>query len=111
MSTSIWYCYEIFPLCTKNSPSISIKRESQLLAKPEINVIGLNLEEALDKCEKFIDSAILNNFEEVKIIHGKGQKILSTGIQKMLKAHKGVLSYRFGKYGEGEHGVTIIQLK
>lgn len=95
----------------KNSPSISIKRESQLLAKPEINVIGLNLEEALDKCEKFIDSAILNNFEEVKIIHGKGQKILSTGIQKMLKAHKGVLSYRFGKYGEGEHGVTIIQLK
>jgi DNA mismatch repair protein MutS2 len=95
----------------KNSASISIKRESQLLSKPEINVIGLNLEEALDKCEKFIDSSILNNFEEVKIIHGKGQKILSTGIQKMLKSHKGVESYRFGKYGEGEHGVTIIKLK
>lgn len=95
----------------KSKPTVSIKRESVLTAKTEINVIGLNLDDALLAVEKFIDGAILNNFEEVKIIHGKGQRILSSGIQSMLKKHKGVESYRFGAYGEGETGVTFAKLK
>ena len=95
----------------KSKPKVSIKRDSVLTAKTEVNVIGNTLDDALLVCEKFIDGAILSNLEEVKIIHGKGQKILSTGIHNMLKAHRGVDSFRFGVFGEGETGVTIVKLK
>lgn len=100
---------------SENKPSqakVSIKRDiNPNVSLTEINVIGLNLDEALDKVEKFLDSAVLSNLEEVKIVHGKGLKILSSGIQSMLRKHKHVDSFRFGKYGEGEHGVTIVKLK
>ena len=69
------------------------------------------MQDALIKVEKFIDSSILSNFEEVKIVHGKGQNILSKGIWDMLKKHSAVKSFRHGKYGEGEQGVTIVTLK
>lgn len=95
----------------KDSAIVSIKRENVLSVKNEINVIGLTLDDALLQVEKFIDSAILSNLEEVRIIHGKGLKILSVGIQKMLKNHRSVESFRFGKFGEGENGVTIVKLK
>ncbi len=95
----------------KSKPTISIKRENSLNIKTEINVIGKNLDDALLEVEKFIDGALLSNFEEVKIIHGKGLNILSRGIQKMLKSHRRVESFRFGAYGEGETGVTIVKLK
>ncbi len=95
----------------KDNTVVSIKRENVNTIKNEINVIGLTLDDALLQVEKFIDSAILSNFEEVRIVHGKGLKILSTGIQKMLKNHRGVESFRFGKFGEGENGVTIAKLK
>ena len=55
--------------------------------------------------------SLLNNLEEVKIIHGKGLKILSTAIHDALRRNKRVESYRFGKYGEGERGVTFVKLK
>ena len=54
---------------------------------------------------------IVSNLEEVKIIHGKGLKILSTAIHDALRRNKRVESYRFGKYGEGERGVTFVKLK
>ena len=95
---------------TDKKATVSIKRDIYK-AENEINVIGCNLDEAISKCEKFLDSAVLSNFEEVKIIHGKGLNVLSKGIQKLLKEHRRVESYRFGKYGEGEHGVTIVKLK
>ncbi len=95
----------------KENAVVSIKRENVLSVKNEINVIGLTLDDALLQVEKFIDSAVLSNLEEVRIIHGKGLKILSSGIQKMLKNHRSVESFRFGKFGEGETGVTIVKLK
>lgn len=97
------------PSISKNA-TVSIKRDI-FKAENEINVIGCNLDDAILKCEKFLDNAVLSNFEEVKIIHGKGQNVLSGGIQRFLKGHKRVESFRFGKYGEGENGVTIIKLK
>ncbi len=95
----------------KDNTIVSIKRENVASIKNEINVIGLTLDDALLQVEKFIDSAMLSNFEEIRIVHGKGLKILSSGIQKMLKNHRGVESFRFGKFGEGENGVTIAKLK
>lgn len=90
--------------------SVSLKRGA-VTPITEINVIGESVTEALPEVEQFIDQAIVNNLEEVKIIHGKGLKILSTAIHNALKRNKNVESFRFGKYGEGERGVTFVKLK
>ena len=95
----------------KNKTIVSLKRESFIKPITEINVIGLTVMEALPEIENFIDQAIVSNLEEVKIIHGKGLKILSTAIHDSLRRNKRVESYRFGKYGEGERGVTFVKLK
>ena len=81
------------------------------MPQTEVNVIGMNVPDALEEVSRFLDASILNNMEEVKIVHGKGMKILSSAIHDYLKKNKQVVSYRFGKYGEGEHGVTFVKLK
>ena len=96
----------------KTKTVVTLKRSSVPEAViTEINVIGLDTIEALKEVELFLDKAVTNNLEVVRIVHGKGFKILSTAIHKYLKSQKFVESYRFGKYGEGEHGVTIVKLK
>jgi DNA mismatch repair protein MutS2 len=77
----------------------------------EINVLGMTVEEALYEVDNFIDKAVMDNLEEIKVIHGVGTGKLRSAIAQHLKRHKNVLSYRLGKYGEGETGVTIITLK
>lgn len=90
--------------------TVSLKREA-VMPQTEVNVIGMNVPDALEEVSRFLDASILNNMEEVKIVHGKGMKILSSAIHDYLKKKKQVVSYRFGKYGEGEHGVTFVKLK
>ncbi|MGN0814245.1 MAG: endonuclease MutS2 [Candidatus Coproplasma sp.] len=77
----------------------------------EINVLGMTVEEALYEVENFIDRAVMDNLEQVKIIHGVGTGKLRAAISQRLKTHKNVKEYRLGKYGEGETGVTIVTLK
>ncbi len=77
----------------------------------EINILGLTVEEAIYETDNFIDKAVTDNLEEVKIIHGIGTGKLRTALSKHLARHKNVLSFRSGRYGEGETGVTIIRLK
>ncbi|MCD8294108.1 MAG: endonuclease MutS2 [Clostridia bacterium] len=77
----------------------------------EINVIGLNVEEALQEVNNFIDRAVLDNLEEVKIIHGVGTGKLRNSIQNSLRHDRRVKSFRDGVYGEGEKGVTFATLK
>lgn len=77
----------------------------------EINVIGLTVPEAIYEVDNFIDRAVLDNLEEIKVIHGFGMGKLRKAIANHLKSHKNVKEYRPGKYGEGEQGVTIITLK
>ena len=91
--------------------TVSLKREITPSVKTEINVIGYNVPDALEEVSRFLDASILSNLEEVKIIHGKGMKILSSAIHDYLRKNKQVVSFRFGKYGEGEHGVTFVKLK
>lgn len=78
--------------------------------KPEVDVRGQNLEEAEDNVRKFLDDAMLSKLETVTIIHGKGTGVLRSGIHTMLKSYKGIKGFRLGKYGEGETGVTIVEL-
>lgn len=77
----------------------------------ELNVIGMTVQEALPEVEAFIDGAVCANLEEVRIVHGVGTGKLRAGIQDYLKKHRNVEEFRFGKYGEGETGVTIVKIK
>lgn len=95
----------------KAAVSVRIDRANFSAAEMQINVIGKNTEEALAETENFIDRAIVNNLTEIKIIHGVGLKILSKAIHEFLRKNPHVAEYRFGKYGEGEHGVTFVTLK
>ena len=80
-------------------------------AQTECDVRGLNLEEAIDEVDAFLDSALINKLGQVYIIHGKGAGILRSGIQQHLKRCGAVKSFRLGKYGEGEDGVTVVTMK
>ncbi len=79
--------------------------------RTELNVIGMNIEESIFLVDKFLDEAAVAKLETVRIVHGKGTGILGKGIQKYLKSHPHVKSYRYGIFGEGEMGVTIVELK
>lgn len=80
-------------------------------AKTEIDLRGMTLEEALLDADRFLDDAYMAGLTQVSIIHGKGTGVLRAGISDMLKRHRLVKSYRLGRYGEGENGVTIVELK
>jgi DNA mismatch repair protein MutS2 len=92
-------------------PKIKISRQTLKMQNLEINVIGKNALEAILEVEQFIDSAIVNNVQEIKIIHGIGKGILLKEIREHLKKDKRILEIRKGKYGEGENGVTFAKLK
>lgn len=77
---------------------------------PELNVMGMTVDEAIMEIDKFLDDACLSHIEKVTIIHGKGTGALRNGIHQYLKKLKYVKSFRAGEYGEGEYGVTIVEL-
>ena len=72
---------------------------------------GMNADEALMTLDRFIDAAVMGKLDEVTVIHGKGTGVLRSAVQKYLKGHRSVKSFRLGVYGEGENGVTIVTLK
>ena len=76
-----------------------------------INVRGQNLDDAVMNVDKYLDDAFMAGLKEVTVIHGRGEGILRTGLQQMMKRHKHVKAYRKGAYNEGGDGVTIVQLK
>ena len=92
---------------TSGYTSISKSRNIKL----EINVIGLNVEEAVFVVDKFLDDCSLAKLQTVRIVHGKGTGKLKNGIHQFLKNHPHVKSIRMGTYGEGEMGVTVVELK
>ncbi len=78
---------------------------------PEINVIGRNVEEAIFVIDKYLDDCSLSSIKSIRIVHGKGTGKLREGIHKFLKTNPHVKSYRLGTFGEGEMGVTVVELK
>ncbi len=79
--------------------------------KLDLDLRGLNVEEAVDKVDKYVDDAVIAGLHEVTLIHGKGTGTLRKAIHDFLRGHAHVHSYRLGKYGEGETGVTVVELK
>ena len=80
-------------------------------ASMEINLLGMTVEEALMETDQFIDHAVMNGQTMVYLIHGKGTGVLRNAIHQHLRGHKNVKSFRLGRYGEGEAGVTVVELK
>ena len=80
-------------------------------AKSEINVIGYNVDEAIFVIDKFLDDCSLAKLQTVRIVHGKGTGKLRNGIHKFLKTNPHVKSFLLGSFGEGEMGVTVVELK
>ena len=83
----------------------------QRTASMEADLRGLTVEEALMETDQYIDHAVLSGQSEIWLIHGKGTGALRSAIQQHLKGHKNVKSFRLGRYGEGEAGVTVVELK
>lgn len=79
--------------------------------KPEVDLRGMTAEEAIPVMERFLDQAVLGKLDTVTIIHGKGTGVLRKSVSQNLKRNRQVKSYRLGTYGEGEDGVTIVELR
>lgn len=94
---------------TKKTRSV-IKAKSGRV-KGEVDLRGMNLEEATLELEKYLDDATVAGLEQVTVIHGVGTGVLKTGLQDVLKKNKHVKKKRPGGYGEGGVGVTIVTLK
>ncbi len=89
--------------------SASIKMQSR--ASSELDIRGLETLEAESVVENYIDAAVTSKLGQVTIIHGKGTGALRKAVHEMLKRNKAVKSFRLGRYGEGEAGVTVVELK
>jgi DNA mismatch repair protein MutS2 len=77
----------------------------------ELDIRGMASDEGVVEADRFIDSCVMGGLQLVTIIHGKGTGILRDAIHRFLKSHRQVKSFRLGKYGEGETGVTVVELK
>jgi len=76
----------------------------------ELDLRGMTVDEAIERTDKYLDDAIMSGLSEVALIHGKGTGTLRNGIHQYLKTNRNVKSFRLGKAGEGDTGVTIVQL-
>ncbi len=89
----------------------TVTKDVKSLAKTEIDVRGQTAEEAVMSVDSAIDSCVMTNVHMLTVIHGKGTGVLRARIQQYLRHHKAVKSFRLGTFGEGESGVTIVELK
>ncbi len=78
---------------------------------PEINLIGMNSDDAREALSAYLDDAFMSHLPSVRIVHGKGSGVLRDTVRSYLKGCKYVREYRQGEYGEGDAGVTVAVFK
>ena len=97
---------------SKSTGKVTTEKSSKTkVISPEINVIGQNVNEAIYVIDKYLDNCASANISPVRIVHGKGTGKLREGIHSFLKKHPHVKSFRIGTFGEGEMGVTVVEIK
>ena len=95
----------------KSGPKGSSAQLRSMSIEPQIDIRGMESLEGVLAAERYIDSAVMSRLKTVTIIHGKGTGALRAAVQQMLKKNKNVKSFRLGRFGEGEAGVTVVELK
>lgn len=93
-------------ISTKN-----VRGKMQRTPSLELDIRGCAVDEGIHELDMFIDNAVLTGAGIITVIHGKGTGVLRQGIQNHLKKHPSVKNFRSGVFGEGEDGVTVIELK
>ncbi|MCI9570323.1 MAG: endonuclease MutS2 [Lachnospiraceae bacterium] len=88
-----------------------IKMSKSLSISPEVNLIGMTVDEAIPILDKYLDDAYLAHLPQVRVVHGRGTGALKAGVHKHLKRLKYVAEFRLGSFGEGDTGVTIVTFK
>ena len=117
MSVDIKYLQEIKKSSSNkshNKINSDYTKQSSFKAQsvsPEINILGMTVDEAIPIVDKYLDDCFIAKISPIRIVHGKGTGALRSGIHRFLKSNKLVDSFRLGTFGEGEMGVTVVNLK
>ena len=98
-------------MSTARSVSRNVTSKLERNVDTELDLRGMNAEEAIMEVERFIDNCVLSSMKTLTIIHGKGSGVLRKAVHACLKRNKCVRTFRLGVFGEGESGVTIVELK
>ena len=99
------------PGSRNNTGSGKIKMSKSASISPEVNLIGMTVDEAVPILDKYLDDAYLAHLPQVRVVHGRGTGALRAGVHKHLKRLKYVKEFRLGEFGEGDSGVTIVTFK
>lgn len=94
---------------TRSNNNLTMK--VKINATTEIKLLGQTVEEACANLDQFLDQAVLSGLHQLRIVHGKGTGALRTAVHKMLKSDSRVSNFQLAAFGEGDSGVTIVQLK
>ena len=95
----------------KGSGRSQMRMSKSLSVRPEINLLGKTVDEAVAELDKYLDDALLSHLNSVRVVHGKGTGALRKGIHQYLKRQKYVKSFHLAEFGEGDAGVTIVEFK
>ena len=98
-------------LSAPKSQTSAIKMSKSYEVSPEINLIGMTVDEAMAALDKYLDDAILAHLSQIRIVHGRGTGALKNAVHKKLKGMSQIKSYRLGIHGEGDTGVTIAEFR
>ena len=93
------------------SGSSKIKMSKSFSVSPEVNLIGMTVDEAIPVLDKYLDDAYLAHLPQVRVVPGRGTGALKAGVHRHLKKLSYVKEYRLGEFGEGDTGVTIVTFK
>lgn len=92
----------------KGTHASQIKVNKSMNVSTEVNLIGMNADEAISTLDKYLDDAYLAHLPQVRVVHGRGTGVLKNAVHNHLKRLRYVKSYRLGTFGEGNTGVTIV---
>ena len=94
---------------SSNTGRIRMERSSSI--SPELNLIGMTVDEAIPALDSYLDDAYLAHLDKVRIVHGRGTGALRNAVHQRLRRYKYIKSFRLGGFGEGDSGVTIVEFK